>query len=465
MKGKRVDREQLLQQGNLVEIEIEDLSSHGDGVGRVGTQVVFVPDTVPGDRALVRILRLKRQTAYGKLDRLLHPSAHRIRPRCIVADKCGSCQWQHIQDEYQQKAKRDRVIQSLQRIGGFSEVNVAPIVAADSSLGYRNKATYPFKLSQAGKVQTGYYQRHSHQLVNLNQCPVQDERLNLFLLEIKQDIEERGWSIYDEKQHGGQLRYLSLRIGKHTGEVLLTLVATETQLAGVREQAKIWLERYPSLVGIALNHNPDPTNVIFGKETRTIAGQPYLRETFAGLDLHLRPDTFFQVNTEAAEVLLDVIIEQLDLQGDEVLIDAYCGIGTFSLPLARRLKQVIGIESYPESVLQAQKNARLNQIENATFIAGKVESLLPQLQIEPDIVLLDPPRKGCDPTVIDALAKLQPSRIVYISCQPATLARDLKLICQNHRYHLTCVQPADFFPQTAHVECAAFLRHEARNMI
>jgi 23S rRNA (uracil1939-C5)-methyltransferase len=330
-------------------------------------------------------------------------------------------------------------------------------LTADSSLAYRNKATYPLKRSATGQVQAGYYQKGSHQLINLNQCPVQDSRLNPLLAEIKQDIQQLGWSVYDERRHQGRLRHLSLRIGRRTGEMLLTLIATDWNLKDLEVQAQKWLTRYPKLVGIFVNRNPNRTNVIFGDETRCIAGQPYLREEFAGLEFQLLPETFFQVNTEAAEGLLNAIAQQLALQGDEVLVDAYCGIGTFTLPLAQRVRQAIGLEVQPASVDQAQLNAQRNGISNVIFKTGAVETLLPQLGITPDVVLLDPPRKGCDRGVIETLLDTSPGRIVYISCKPATLARDLKLLCQTGSYQLTHVQPADFFPQTSHVECAAFL--------
>jgi 23S rRNA (uracil1939-C5)-methyltransferase len=210
-------------------------------------------------------------------------------------------------------------------------------------------------------------------------------------------------------------------------------------------------------MGVCINCNPNRTNVIFGEETRCIAGQAYLREEFAGLQFQLLPETFFQVNTEVAEALLNVIVEQLNPSGDEVLVDAYCGIGTFTLPLAKRVRQAIGLEVQSTSVEQAQLNAQLNEITNVSFQTGAVEQLLPQLGIAPDVVLLDPPRKGCDRAVIDSLLAASPKKIVYISCKPATLARDLKLLCQTGEYQLNYLQPADFFPQTPHVECAAFL--------
>jgi 23S rRNA (uracil1939-C5)-methyltransferase len=451
-----------LQQGNLIELEIIDLNSSGDGVAKVDGQVVFVPDTVTGDRCLVRLLKLKSKYAEGKLEKLLESSSHRIRPRCIVADKCGGCQWQHIDYEYQLQVKSDRVLQALQRIGGFSQPNVASILHNSNDLHYRNKSTYPLSRSAIGNVQAGYYRKGSHQLINLNQCPVQDSRLNPLLAEIKQDIQRQGWSIYNEELHRGKLRHLSLRIGKHTGEILLTLISTEPNLPGLPEQAEIWLKKYPSLTGVILNHHPQKNNVIFGEDTITIAGQSHLTEMFADIKLQLQADTFFQVNTEAAETLSKVIIEQLDLKGDEIAIDAYCGIGTFTLPIARKVERVIGIESHPASVEQAKLNAQINNISNADFHLGTVEKVLRQIELQPQVILLDPPRKGCEKSVIEAIIDKKPDRIAYISCQPATLARDLKLLCNSGNYYLKLVQPADFFPQTTHVESVAFLQAESK---
>lgn len=445
------------QQGELVEVAIADLNDSGDGVGRVEGRVVFVPDTVPGDRALVRLVRVKPQYTHGKLYQLLETSPHRIRPSCIVADKCGGCQWQHISYEYQLQAKRLQVIQALERIGGFTNLPVDPVIAAPTALDYRNKATYPLGRSATGLVQAGYYQKGSHHLINLNQCPVQDSRLNPLLAEVKQDIQKRGWQVYDERRHKGQVRHLALRIGRRTGEMLLTLVVKDWKVPGIDAQAQEWLNRYPQLVGVSLNRNPERTNTIFGVETRCLAGKAYLLEQFAELKFQVRPDTFFQVYTESAEALLQVITQHLNLQGDEILVDAYCGIGTLTLPLAASVRQAIGLEVQTAAVEQAGVNARLNGITNVTFQAGQVEKLLPQLGIAPDIVLLDPPRQGCDRTVIDTLLESAPGRIVYVSCKPATLARDLKLLCQTGKYQLSRVQPADFFPQTSHVECAAFL--------
>ena len=447
-----------LQQGQIIELEITDLNTSGEGVGRYEGQVVFVPNTVTGDRLTAKIVNSKAKFARAKVEQLTSPSSYRIRPQCMVADKCGGCQWQHIEPAYQREAKRQQVIQALQRIGGFADIQVQPIIYTSNLLNYRNKSTYPLGRSISGQVQAGYYRQGSHKLINLNQCPVQDERLHPLLKEVKQDIQQRGWSIYNENNHQGKLRHLALRIGVNTGEMLLTLVTTSSKLTGIEAQAKLWLEKYPGLVGVCLNINSDRTNAILGKTTHTIAGKSYLREIFAGVELHIAADTFFQVNTRAAELLYQAIIDQLNLSGDETIIDAYCGIGTFSLPLAQKVRQIVGIEINHAAIQQAKKNAVLNQIRNITFYAGKVKNCLEQIKLKPDIFLLDPPRKGCDPQVIETLLSLQPSCIVYISCKPSTLARDIQLLCQSNIYQPVYIQPADFFPQTTHTECFVILK-------
>jgi 23S rRNA (uracil1939-C5)-methyltransferase len=446
----------MIQQGELVTLDIEDVSSEGNGIGKINQQVVFVPNTVTGDRITTRIIRVKKKHAEGKLEEIQEDSKYRIRPRCIVADKCGGCQWQHIDYEYQLKVKETQVKETLTRIGGFKDFRVETIFS-DEDLGYRNKVNYPLGVAENGNIKAGYYQLGSHQIVNINQCPIQDDRLNPLLKEIKQDLQTLQIPIYNEETRKGALRHLCFRIGKNTGEILLTLVSAQVSNAAIEKQAQKWLQHYPNLVGVCLNHNPKSTNVIFGKETDLLAGRLYLNEIFAGLTFHLRPETFFQVNTNVAEALFKQVLSQLDLQGNEIVIDLYCGIGTFTLPIAKKAKQVIGIESHNLSIEQANRNAQVNNIENVKFILGQTEVILPEMDEKPDIIILDPPRKGCQPEVIETLLTLKPQKIVYISCHPATLARDLKMLCENGDYKLTFVQPADFFPQTPHVETAAIV--------
>jgi 23S rRNA (uracil1939-C5)-methyltransferase len=494
------------RQGDVVEIDITDVNDSGEGVGRAGDRVVFVPDTVTGDRVVARLVTVKRQYSHGKLLEVLTASPHRVRPSCIVADKCGGCQLQHIDYDYQLIAKENQVLQALKRIGKFTAPPVAPIVGAQGNFAYRNKVTYPLGVSDSGNVKAGYYRKGTHQIVNLNQCPVQDERLNPLLAEIKQDIQDRGWQIYQPESKGARepglrrtgvqiivsqyqeeeltvtgipkpklrnrptitqvtdipdnrpkFRHLLMRIGRRTGEILLTLVVTDFDIPDIEGQAQRWMQRYPNLVGVCLNLNSQSTNNIFGTETRCIAGRDYVCETFGNLQFQLKGDTFFQIYTEQAETVLNMIIDRAKFTGEETLIDAYCGIGTFTLPLSKRVKKVIGLEVHAASVVQARSNARLNSINNIEFRTGAVEELLPEIEVQADIVLLDPPRTGCDRAVLDALTAMQPAQIIYISCKPATLARDLQILCEQGNYQLTHVQPADFFPQTSHVECVAFL--------
>jgi 23S rRNA (uracil1939-C5)-methyltransferase len=449
----------MWQSGATIELEITDVSNSGEGVGRFEGRVVFVPNTVTGDQVKVRLDYLKNEYAHASLLEIIESSEYRVRSHCIVADKCGGCQWQHIDNIYQAQLKETHLRESLKRIGGFlDDLPISPILQSLNTLGYRNRVTYPLARSTTGLVQAGYYQSKSHHLINLNQCPVQDSKFNILLSEIKQDIQTQNWSIYNEKEHRGKLRHLSLRIGRRTGEILLTLVSTEWNLPGLQEQAQIWLERYPDLVGICLNRNQAKGNAIFGLETRCVIGKDYVREVFAGIELHLGSDAFFQINTETAEKLLEIIIQQLELKGSETILDAYCGPGTFTLPLARLVNHVFGIEVQESSLERAFYNTRLNGINNVTFYQGKVEEVLPELEIKPDVILVDPPRKGCDIQVIERLREINAPKIVYVSCQPPTLSRDLRLLTQDGLYKITHIQPADFFPQTSHVETVVFLR-------
>ena len=450
------------QPGEIIKLDITDLSSTGDGVGRCEGRVVFVPNAVPGDQMRVKLTKVKATHGFGIPAGIVTASPNRVRPACIVADKCGGCQWQAVSYEAQLAAKHQLVVEALSRIGKLENIRVDPVMAAEQSLNYRNKATYPVVKSQINTVKAGYYRRGSHTVVNLNQCPVQDERLDPLLAEVKQDIQAREWKIYSEHHHKGHIKHLSLRVGQRTGQILLTLVSRSVKLKGIQEQAREWMERYPDVVGVLVNLNWKKTNAIFGSQTYPIAGQSYLEEVFAGLRFQLQPTTFFQVNTVQAERLLEEVQKELALTGEEIIVDAYCGIGTFTLPLAKRAKQCIGLESFTESVTQAEKNAALNGIENVRFVIGDVGETLPSAGvspdgISPDIVVMDPPRKGCDPAVIEALLKMKPPRIVYVSCNPATLARDLKMLCEAGTYQVSRIQPVDFFPQTSHVECAAFL--------
>lgn len=445
----------LWKQGSLIPITITALASEGEGLGHYQERVVFVPNGVPGDEVIVRLLRVKQHYGSGVIHQIQTPSPHRIRAACLVADKCGGCQWQPIHYSMQLQTKQQSVQDALERIGKLKLPSPLPILGAEQPLRYRNKVTYPLQQGKTG-LRIGYYQPGSHRLINLNQCPVQDERLDPFLKNLKHDFQEAGWIPYNEKTHQGSLRHVSLRIGRRTGEVLLTLISRDPRLPHLDIWAETWLQQYPNLVGVCLNHNPQRTNTLFGSKTDRIAGGTTIRELFLGLSISIDSTSFFQIYTEQAESFFQWILDQMHLEGSETVVDAYCGIGTLTLPLAQRVKQVIGIESFPAAIQQAQLNAQINQINNARFLEGTVETILPTLE-NSDIVLLDPPRKGCDLTVLETLLYQKPRQIVYISCHAATQARDLKILISQETYRIRAWRTADFFPQTSHVESVVFL--------
>ncbi len=445
----------MYKQGDCLELQISGLTDQGEAIGHHEGLAVFIPDAVPGDRLNVRLMQFKKSYALGQIQAILDPSPERITPRCLIASKCGGCQWQVISDTQQARSKQEIVQAALERLGGLSLPPLAPFMAAPEPLHYRNKVTYPIVPGLDGEpLRLGYYRPKSHRVVNLSHCPVQATALDELLPEIKADLQESGWSAYDEATNRGVLRHLGLRIGRRTGNMLLTLVVRDTDLPHLDTWAEQWLERFPQLVGVCLNLNPRRTNVIFGPETICIAGRPELTEVFAGLEFAIDSTSFFQIYTEQAERLWYWLVQQLDVQPHSTVIDAYCGIGTMGLPLAAQIHKLIGIELWPAAVEKAQANARRNGLTNTEFHCGSVESLLPQLPVA-DIVLLDPPRKGCDREVLDTLLQQQPRQIGYISCNPATLARDLQILSEC--YHVQAVQAADLFPQTAHVETAVSL--------
>ncbi len=444
-------------QGAAVTLSIDSLTNRGDGIGHLEGRAIFVPDTVPGDEVQVRLVRVKPTHAFGTLKRVVSPSGDRIQPACMLAQKCGGCQWQPVGYAAQLAAKEQLVKDALTRIGHLELPDSEPILAAPSPLRYRNKVTYPIAKGTTQPLKVGYFRKGSHKLVNVNQCPVQDERLDAVLQTVKDSLQQAGWPPYNETNQKGELRHISLRVGRRTGQILITLVSKTDRLPNLETLAKVWMDTIPNLQGVCLNINPKRTNAIFGPETFLVAGKHEIEEEFAGLKFAIDSTSFFQVYTEQAENLLNWVGLQLDLDGSETLIDAYCGIGTLTLPLAKRVKQAIGIELVPSAVEQAQRNAQLNGIDNAAFVEGSVEKMLPSLHAA-DIILLDPPRKGCDREVLDVLLERSPATLVYVSCNPATLARDLDILVNRGSYEIASLRTADFFPQTAHVETAVILK-------
>ncbi|WP_225323098.1 23S rRNA (uracil(1939)-C(5))-methyltransferase RlmD [Synechococcus sp. RSCCF101] len=458
-------------QGRVVELEVTDLTLAGEGIGRHGGEVVFVPDLLPGERGRVRLHHRHRRHWSAQLLERVSRSPHRRTPPCTVASRCGGCTLQHLDDGRQREWKRSQVAQALERIGGL-RVAVEPLLAPASGLGYRNKALVPLDRAGDGRLRAGFYQRGSHTIVDMDRCPVLDPRLDRLLPLLKQELDDQGWPADVDRSHGGGLRHLGLRIGTRTGQVLVLLISSHDNLPELQQLADRWRTRWPQIVGVLLNLQPEPSNAILGPETRTISGCSWLEEHFAGLSLRIGADTFFQVNTVQAERVAGLLEDALGpVPGPaagppSTLIDAYCGIGTFALPLARSPERcpggVLGLEQSERSVGQANANALRNGLEGtARFEACDVAERLPDLLAgappgSVDLVL-DPPRRGLEAALCSAIAAHPPRRLAYISCNPATLARDLQRISSGSDLQIRSVQPIDFFPQTTHVECLALL--------
>ncbi len=449
--------------GDRLQLEITDLGHDGQGVGRHDGLVVFVSGALPGDTVQVRLQAVARRHLVGQLLRVLTPSGDRRRPPCILADNCGGCSLQPLADGAQAAWKQRSLEQTLQRIGGLS-APVRPLLVADPTLGYRNRALIPLERRADGRLRAGYYRRGSHQIVNMARCPVLDPRIDALIAPLKADIEASDWPIDrhgndPEAVEGPGLRHLGLRVGAATGELLITLISSHDDLPGLEALADAWCERWPELVGVCLNLQPLPTNRLMGDETRVIRGREWIHESFAGLRFRIAADTFFQVNTRQAERLVPHLIEALGPAPEGgCLLDAYCGIGTYSLPLAATGWQVTGLELHPGAVTMARLNASANGLEDrASFEQADVPQVLEERLQGQQALVLDPPRKGLNPFATAAILAARPERIAYVSCDPAALARDLAQLCGSGVYRLNWVQPVDFFPNTSHVEALAAL--------
>ncbi|MEX1324256.1 MAG: 23S rRNA (uracil(1939)-C(5))-methyltransferase RlmD [Synechococcaceae cyanobacterium] len=455
--------------GQQLQVLVSGLSHDGLAVVRHHGQVLFVPGGLPGETLRLRLVHRCRSHWTAELLAVLEPAPERRRPPCILADRCGGCSVQHLQDGAQQRWKRQKVIDALQRIARLGEdcdSLVAPTLAAGDGLGYRNRAVLPLERRPDGTLKAGYYRPGSHRIVNLNHCPVLDPRLDALIAPLKTDLEASGWPVDRHLQAGGGLRHLGLRLGYHSAEVLITLVSSHRDLPGLEELAGRWLQRWPQLVGVCLNLQDQATNTLLGPTTVVLAGRNRLRERFAGLELQVGADTFFQVNTVQAEAVVPLLQAALGDQPPATLIDAYCGIGTYGLPLAAAGWTVLGIERGRAAVELARANASLNGLaERCRFQEGPVAALLEEVIHDCQALFVDPPRKGLEPAVLAAILQAPPPALLYLSCDPATLARDLgRLVAPQGPYRLESVQPIDFFPQTSHVECLAVLRLSAAGL-
>jgi len=442
----------------IAEVMATGLSHDGRGVGRHGDKAVFVPELLPGERARVRIDRAVGGVLHAVCLERLNDSPQRRRPPCILAEHCGGCSLQHLDHPGQLQCKTGVLEQTLTRIGAIG-MQPETIHSNGAELGYRNRAVIPLERTPEGVLRAGYYRKGSHRIVNMNHCPVLDPRIDALIEPLKEALETSGWPVDRHLQGAGGLRHLGLRVSHHSGEILITLISSRSDLPGSQAMAEQWLERWPSVVGVVLNQQDKPSNTLFGPESTVLAGRDWLREQFCGLDFAVGCDTFFQVNTPQAEAAALQILADLPSAGSGGLVlDAYCGIGAFSLPIAAAGHRVLGLEVQQASIALARRNAAMNNLEErCTFVAGAVADHLSTHLPMATAVLVDPPRKGLDRNVRDSLIEQPVPRLLYLSCDPATLARDLKDLTAQGPYRLEGLKPFDFFPNTSHVETLAVL--------
>lgn len=449
----------MMKKNDLFEADITAMTAEGSGICRHEGMAVFVPRTAVGDHCVVRIVKVLKNYAFGRLEELLSPSPDRCAPDCAVSAQCGGCVYRHITYEAELQIKEQRVRDALERIGGFRGIEIQPILAAPNRNFYRNKCQLPVGLSRDGKVQLGFYAVNSHRIVDTHTCLLQPEEFDRAAEAFRAWQETTNESVYDETTHTGILRHLYMRRGEKSGEMMVCVVANSGALHEEELLVSMLRKAVPSVTSIILNTNRDKTNVVLGKTCRTLWGKDTISDTLCGLEFEIAPHAFYQVNRTQAETLYGKAAEYAALTGNENLLDLYCGTGTIGLSMAHKAKKLIGAEIVPAAIENAKRNAVRNHIENAEFICGDAAyaaKVLYDRGEKPDVVIIDPPRKGCDTALIATIAAMRPERVVYVSCDPATLARDLKQFDESG-YKIQAVTPVDMFPCTAHVETVVLL--------
>lgn len=438
-------------------LEIDALGAEGEGIGRVDGYAVFVPGALPGELVAAHVIKANSGYGVAKLMEVLTPAPERVEPPCAIFHKCGGCTLQHLEYSAQLSYKRKTVEDALTRLGGLKDSTVLPVVGMDEPWQYRNKGSFPLAEID-GRVQAGFFAPRSHRLVPTEDCLIQKEAGLLAMLSVRDWANAHGVQAYNEQTDKGLLRHVVTRTSVN-GEVMAVIVATSASIPEKQALIETLRDRVEGLKSIYLNIQKGQTNVILGAEYRLLWGEPYITETLCGLSFSISPASFLQVNPVQTEKLYQKALDLLALNGTEWVVDAYCGIGTITLLLAKHAREVIGIENVPEAVEDAKRNAEQNGIPNARFLCAPAEEALPKLLadgVKVDALVLDPPRKGAEEAFLRAVIESGVPRIVYVSCNPATLARDCKILAEGG-YKVETVQPFDLFPQTAHVETVVLM--------
>lgn len=450
------------RKNDLVTLEIEDCGIDGEGIGKADGFTVFVKDAVIGDTVTAKIIKAKKNYGYGRLMEVLKPSPYRVEPKCEFARQCGGCQLQALSYDQQLVFKTNKVKGHLERIGGFTDIPMEPIIGMDELFHYRNKAQFPVGRNKEGKIVTGFYAGRTHNIIENRDCALGVAENKEVLDRVIAHMEKYGIEPYNEATGKGLVRHVLIRYGYFTKEVMVCLILNGNKLPKEEQLVKSLCE-IPGMTSITINVNKKRSNVILGEEICLLWGQEYITDRIGDISYQISPLSFYQVNPMQTQKLYAKALEYADLHGQETVWDLYCGIGTISLFLAQKAKFVRGVEIVPAAIENAKENAKLNGLENTEFFVGKAEEVLPREYkkngVYADVIVVDPPRKGCDETLLETMVEMNPERIVYVSCDSATLARDLKYLCERG-YELRKVCPVDQFGMTIHVETVVLLSQQ-----
>ena len=450
------------RKNDIVTLKIEDCGIDGEGIGKADGFTVFVKDAVIGDTVRAKIMKAKKNYGYGRLEEIITPSPDRVEPKCQFARQCGGCQLQALSYEKQLEFKTSKVRGHLERIGGFTDIPMEKILGMDQPFHYRNKAQFPVGKSKDGRIITGFYAGRTHSIIENRDCALGVTRNKEVLDRVIAHMEKFHIQPYDENTGKGLVRHVLIRYGFFTDEMMVCLIINGEKLPGEEALVKS-LRQIPEAVSVMVNVNKKRNNVILGEKVRLLWGQPYITDKIGEISYQISPLSFFQVNPYQTGRLYGKALEYAQLSGNETVWDLYCGIGTISLFLAQKAKMVRGVEIIPAAIENAKENACLNGFDNTEFFVGKAEEVLPEQFARTgeraDVIVVDPPRKGCDETLLSTIIEMQLDRVVYVSCDSATLARDLKYLCERG-YELKKVCPVDMFPNTVSVETVVLLSHK-----
>ena len=461
---------------DCVTLHIEDIGTGGEGIGKADGFTFFVKDAIVGDVIEAKIMKLKKNYGYARLMKVLTPSKDRVEPKCPVARQCGGCQIQEMRYEAQLAFKQKMVQNNLERIGGLSDFEMYPVIGMETPYAYRNKAQFPVGEDKDGNIVIGFYAGRTHHIVEQTDCCIGAPENGEVLRKVKAYMQKNQIRPYNEEHHSGIVRHILIRTGYHTKEIMVCLIVNAAKASCLKnaEQLTESLREMDGMTSVMVNFNTEKTNVILGKKSEVLWGQPYIEDFIGDVKYQISPQSFFQVNPMQTEKLYAKALEYAGLTGNETVWDLYCGIGTISLFLAKNARKVYGVEIVPQAIEDARNNAKRNGIDNAEFFVGKAEEVVPAFyekalkqaqdseagkSIRPDVVVVDPPRKGCEEVLLETIVKMQPQRIVYVSCDSATLARDLKFLSANG-YAVKKVQPVDQFGHSVHIETVVLLSHK-----